>query len=187
MIKFYDKKQAKTKMTKSIIRYLLFLVVANIAIVWGINKKTEPTKQQKFNVFVSVNVSDSFKSDIRSVLSDSIYEVNIYSFPYTDSYYNQYYTLYGPGESDIVITPTQGETSATNNFYSLPYPVEKGLSYNDKLYGLKVYDSETNSGSLVKYMNTALPIPLYLFVPTNSVHFSGENSTILQVINQLFL
>lgn len=186
MIKFYSNDQVRSKIIRSLVRYILFLVIVNLTVVWGINRKTLPKPIQKFNVFVSALVNDELKQDLRSNLSDSIYEINIYTFGLDDKYYNSYYSIYGPGESDIIISPSQDGNAIINNFLPLNYSTNKGLNVNDKLYGLEVFDQESQTGLLQKYLKSSVDSTLYAFISKKSVHASDDSNLAFEIMRSVF-
>ena len=186
MIRFYTKNQIWTKIGRSIVRYVLFLVIVNLAVIWGINRKTLPKPIQKFNVFVSALVNGDLKKDLRNKLDKSIYEDNVYTFDLNDKYYGSYYSLYGPGESDIVITPKQEDNTIINNFLPLDLSKDKGLIVDNTLYGIEVYNSEAQSSLLEKYLKTPIDSTLYAFISRKSVHASDSSNLAFEIMENIF-
>ena len=173
---------------KNLFYYIVWLVVAVVLgeLIFGWMKSAR--REEYVSVFVCCDYCDdaAFSKRLEEDVPDYLKGVTVKSVSASDRYFGLLLRTEGLENSDIVILPAS--VVKGQNVDGAFYPVNAdyiaenfGVSefcyYNDKPYGLKIYDGQTASGKAEPYIRyfgkDEKKEDVYLFFSRKSSHLGG--------------
>lgn len=169
-------------------KYLFALILAIVLWILLIDLFVAPKKNEKIGIFIgSYGMSEKINEAITK--PDYLREINFYDVNINESYYFILFSSYASsGDFDMAIVAESQFRESDIQYYEKinqekfegSFGVFDYYRVNDDIYGVKVYDSETNQGILTDYIafeDEGFEEDYYLFFSNSSIHLGPLNDS----------
>lgn len=170
-------------------KYLIAFLFSIFIWILMVDLFIAPKKNEKIGIFIG---SYGISNEILEAISkpDYIKEIEYYDVHVKESYYFVLFSSYASsGDFDIAILPESQFRESDIQYYEKinqeilesSFGEMEYFRVNNNIYGIKVYDAETNTGLLTDYImyedSDALEEDYYLFFSNSSIHLGSLNDS----------
>ena len=181
-------KNVISKLTSKWYYFLVSLIIISVSFSLLINTISTPKRNESVTLFIASNgVGESFERKINEDLPDYLMKVFINAKNENDQYVGQSFATSGIQLSDAFILPNNFldaseysslcydlDTSYINEYcnYNFEY-----IYYDNKAYGIKMYDKNSRNGLAKKYISYSTNHDYYMFFNKSSLQLGKLNDT----------
>ena len=175
-------------------KWFLYLAIAVLIIgvqCASLDMATKPPIDQTVSIFLSCKSFDEeLSTKINADLPEGIKSFNVEAFDQDGDYYGAYFNAYGRDSDLVTLTQKYADMCECDSYFvSLDEEKVRALFgeveffyYNDKPYGIRIFDSETKGGmatDYIEYFKEGSEENVYMFFGKDSRHVGDFSSDTL--------